>query len=563
MNLPVTDGEKRGASDAWSGARKVTDETPMSNGPPALRRQTFGAVLGPLLFAILYVANPVGLPGDANSVLAGTVWIVVWWTTEPVHIAVTSLVPIPVFSLTGIVDAEAITAQYAHPIVFLLLGGFMLALAVERCELHRRIAVLFLERVGNAPARLLLGVMLASGFLSMWISNTATTMLLLPIAVAIAFAGTDSRSNGLETVDDGPETIDGGPDCRDAEVVGFDPDVRNHDEGIDDVTFGIEAGGQGNDDAIDVASNGFGLALLLGVAYGANVGGAATLIGSTPSAIFAGITSDQLGVSVGFVDWMLYAVPIVAVTLVVAWGVILRMTAPDVTIDEAAVDRYRNRLPELRADERRVVAVFGVVIAAWLARPFLIEPVVPALTDPVIAVIGGIALFFIPAGTEDGERLLEWENTVELPWGVLVLVGGSLAVAHAFQEGGLDEQVAVWLSGVGWMSLPALVLLVVAAVMVVSNVMSNTAAVTVLLPVLVSFAPLAAVPAVDLMAPVALAASFVFVLPVATPPNAIVYGSGHLDLKQMARVGIVLNLVCLPLVAVLSYVWLPLIQPFG
>lgn len=523
-------------------------------GQNVLTRGAIGAALGPLLFGLLLAGNPLGLPEAANAVLAGTVWTVVWWVTEPVHIAVTSLVPIPLFSLTGVVEVEAITAQYAHPIVFLLLGGFMLALAVERCGLHRRIAVLFFDRIGNAPERLLLGVMLASGFLSMWISNTATTMLLLPIAVAIVLAGTGVASDDSEAT---AVPDDSGVDTK------FDdsePGAAFDDFGVGvDLESGIDA----EDDSVDVASNGFGLALLLGVAYGANVGGAATLIGSTPSAIFAGIASGQLDGSVGFVDWMLYAVPIVAVTLVVAWVVILRLTAPDVTIDEAAVERYHRRLPEMRSDERRVVAVFGVVIFAWLARPFLIEPVLPALTDPVIAVIGGIALFVTPAGIEGGDRLLEWADVTELPWDVLILVGGSLAVAYAFQEGRLDEVVAAWLSAVGWLGLPALVLLVVSAVVLVSNLMSNTAAVTVFLPILVAFAPIAAAPAIELMAPVALAASFVFVLPVATPPNAIAYGSGHIELEQMVRVGIVLNLVCIPLVAALSYLWLPLIQPFG
>lgn len=505
----------------------------VERGRDVLGRESIGAVLGPLVFVIVYLGNPFGIPGPANAVLSGTIWVVVWWVTEPVNIAVTSLVPIPVFSLTGVVEVEAVTAQYAHPIVFLLLGGFMLALAVERCGLHRRVAVLFMVRIGNAPRRLLLGIMLVSGFLSMWISNTATTMLLLPIAVAIVLAGTE---------------------------VGPDDPTPDRDDPTPDRDGGLE---EPVDESVDVASGGFGLALLLGVAYGASIGGAATLIGSTPSAIFAGIARSQLDVSVGFVDWMLYAVPIVFVALFVAWVVILRLTDPTVTIDEASIQEYHDRLPEMGADERRVTAIFGVVIFAWLVRPFLIEPVLPALTDPVIAVIGGIALFLVPAGTEEGERLLTWDDTVDLPWDVLVLIGGSFAVAYAFQEGRLDGVIAESLAGLGWLSLAALVVLVVAAVMTVSNLMSNTATVTVFLPILVAFAPLAAVSPIALMAPVALAASFVFVLPVATPPNAIAYSSGHIDLQQMVRVGVVLNLVCVPLVAALSYVWLPIAQPFG
>lgn len=491
----------------------------------SLSRTTVGAVIGPLVFLFVFTVNPFDIPVVANSVLAGTFWVVIWWVTEPVHIAVTSLLPIPLFTLTGVVEPEAVMAQYAHPIVFLLLGGFILALAVERCGLHRRIAVGFVARIGNAPERLVLGVMAVSGFLSMWISNTATTLLMLPIAIAIVLAGTEKI----------PDDV-----------------MVESDDSIEEVV----------DDA-DVPPTGFELALLLGVAYGASIGGAATLIGSTPSAIFAGIATSQLDISVGFVDWMLYAVPIVLISLVVAWQVILYMTDPTTSIDEASIRRYRDALPSMGSDERRVSAIFGVVIAAWLVRPFLIEPVLPVLSDPVIAVLGGIALFVVPSGTEPGERLLDWEDTVELPWGVIILIGGSFAVALAFQEGNLDSVIASSLSGLGWLSAFPLVVLVVAAVVIVSNLMSNTATVTVFLPILVAFAPLTTAPPIVLMAPAALAASFVFVLPVATPPNAIAYGSGYVDLSGMVRVGIVLNLVCVPLVAVLSFVWLPIIQPFG
>lgn len=489
-----------------------------------LCRETIGAILGPLTFAFVYLVNPFGIPEPANAVLAGALWVVIWWVTEPVHLAVTSLVPIPVFTQTGVVEVEAITAQYAHPIVFLLLGGFMLALAVERCNLHRRLAIIFMANIGGAPARLLLGVMAVTAFLSMWISNTATAMLMLPIAVAIALAGADD-------VDDAPS-------------LSFD----NSAEDIEapDVTL----------------SSGFGLALLLGVAFGANIGGAATLIGSPPSAIFAGIAGSQLGVDVGFVDWMIYAVPLVVVTLFLTWGVILLMTDPSSSIDEEFARKYYAGMSAMESDERRVSLVFGLVIVAWLVRPVLIEPILPALTDHVIAVVGGITLFLVPGGPDGEDRLLSWEDAADLPWGVIILIGGSFAVAHAFQVGGLDEAVAESLSNLGWMSVLMLIALVATAVMALSNLMSNTATATVFLPILVAFAPMASAPPLYLMAPAALAASFVFVLPVGTPPNAIAYGSGQLDLKQMVRVGIVINIVCIPLVALLSYLWLPF-TPFG
>ena len=489
-----------------------------------LCRELIGAVLGPLVFALVYLANPFGIPEAANAVLAGALWVVIWWVTEPVHLAVTSLVPIPVFSQTGVVEVEEITAQYAHPIVFLLLGGFMLALAVERCNLHRRLAIVFLSNIGGAPARLLLGIMAVTAFLSMWISNTATAMLMLPIAVAIALAGT-------EELDDAPSLA-----------------LDNGEEEIE---------------APDAAlSGGFGLALLLGVAFGANIGGAATLIGSPPSAIFAGIAGSQLGVDVGFVDWMVYAVPLVVVTLLLTWVVILLMTDPSPSIDEEFAKKYYAGLSAMESHERRVTLVFALVIVAWLVRPVLITPVLPELTDHVIAVLGGIALFLVPGGPDGQDRLLSWEDAAELPWDVILLIGGSFAVAHAFQVGGLDEVVATALTSLEWMSVLALIALVATAVMALSNLMSNTATATVFLPILVAFAPMASAPPLYLMAPAALAASFVFVLPVGTPPNAIAYGSGQLDLEQMVRVGIVINLICIPIVAGLSYLWVP-VTPFG
>ncbi|UWG50630.1 Di- and tricarboxylate transporter [Halalkaliarchaeum sp. AArc-CO] len=486
--------------------------------------KVIGAVLGPLVFGLVYLGNPFGIPPAANAVLAGALWIVIWWVTEPVHLAVTSLVPIPVFSQVGVAEVDAITAQYAHPIVFLLLGGFMLALAVERCHLHRRLAIVFMANVGGAPARLLLGIMAVTAFLSMWISNTATAMLMLPIAAAIALAG----ANG---VDDAP-SLSPGESAEEIES----PD--------------------------GLLSKGFGLALLLGVAFGANIGGAATLIGSPPSAIFAGIAGSQLGVDVGFLDWMIYAVPLVVVTLFVAWGCIILLTDPTSSIDEEFARKYYAGMSAMESDERRVALVFGLVIVAWLLRPAVIEPILPGLTDHVIAVVGGIALFLVPGGPDGEDRLLSWEDAAELPWDVLLLIGGSFAVAHAFQVGGLDEVVAQSLSSLEWMSVLLLIATIVTAVMALSNLMSNTATATVFLPILVAFAPLASSPPLYLMAPAALAASFVFVLPVGTPPNAIAYGNGHLDIAQMMRVGIVINLICIPLVALLSYLWLP-VTPFG
>ena len=490
----------------------------------SLSRGGIGALLGPLLFALIYFGTPFDIPDSANAVLAAAVWVIVWWVTEPVHIAVTSLLPIALLATTGVVEVGDITAQYAHPVVFLLLGGFMLALAVEKSGLHRRIAVLFMTRIGRSPARMLLGMIVVAGFLSMWISNTATTMLLLPIAMAIAAASLGAVSAGS-----------GG---------------------------GQPAAGDGASPA-EPRSGGFSLALLLGVAYGASIGGAATLIGSTPSAIFAGIAGSQLDIAVAFVDWMLFAVPIVVVALLAAWLVILRLTGVAASAQGAGALAYPGDPGPMRRDERRVTMVFVVVIAAWLLRPFVIEPLLPGLTDAVIALAGGIALFLIPSGAGSGGRLMSWADTSKLPWDVLVLIGGSFAVAYGFQAGGLDAVVAGSLSGLAGLPLVALVILVAASVMAVSNVMSNTATVTVFLPVLMALAPVAAVAPVEVMAPAALAASFAFVLPVSTPPNAIVYSRARITVPQMARVGIILNLVCVPLVALLSYLWLPLIQPFG
>ncbi len=483
-------------------------------------REIAGLFAGPIAFAGLLATNPFGMPAAAGAVLAATLWIAIWWVTEAVPIYAASLLPIVLFPITGVTTIAEATAPYADPIVFLLLGGFLLALAIERWDLHERFALQVMLLAGSSARRLVFAFMLSTAVLSMWISNTATAMMMVPIgaAVIVQFASLADRSDGA------------------GHIVA-----------------------QADRSTADLPTSRFGLAVMLGIAYGASIGGAATLIGSPPNAIFAGVAESALGVQIGFLEWMVFAAPVSAGFLGLAWAVLMVALPPEVDRLEGhgvLADRLE-QLGPMRPAERRVLLVFGAVVTAWLARPFLLEPVVPAITDPVIAIGGAIALFVMPAGEEQDTRLLAWDASDRLPWGVLVLLGAGFSIASAFQASGLDAWIAGLVAGVGGLPLPIMITLIAAAVIFLTEVNSNTATAAVFIPVMVGIGAAVGIDPMIPMAVTALAASYAFMLPVATPPNAIVFGSGYMTVPQMARIGVWLNLLAIVLVVLVATVWLP------
>jgi len=477
--------------------------------------------LGPSVFVLFFSFSPLDIAPSANAALASTLWIAIWWVTEAIPIPATSLLPIVLFPLTGVVDVAAATAPYADPIVFLLLGGFLLALGVERWGLHRRIALVVVGLVGVRSDRLLLGFMLATAVLSMWISNSATAMLMVPIGTAVIVSlGSDGRD-------------------------------RRPDEG--ELVTGVRAVPD------ERPATDFGLALMLGIAYSASIGGVATLIGSPPNAVFAGVAESRLDVQIGFLDWLVFAGPLSAVFLVVTWLLLVKLLRPEVPRDADAVVRaQRAALGQMSRGERRVSAVFVLVALGWLLRPFVLQPLFPAITDTAVAIVGGVLLFVVPVDFERREFLLDWSDTARLPWGVLLLLGAGFSLANGFQESGLDAVIARGLAGVAGVPLIVLVLVLATVVVFLTEVTSNTATASVFMPIMISLGLILGVSPLPLMATVSLAASMAFMLPVATPPNAVVFGSGYVTISQMSRTGLWLNLLGIVAVVALTYAWLPI-----
>lgn len=462
-----------------------------------------GLALGPLAAALmLLLGAPENISPAAWRTAAIALWMGIWWLTEAIPVYVTALLPLILFPLLGVRDIRATAAPYANPVIFLFLAGFMIALAMERWGLHRRIALLILRLVGTGQRAMVGGFMVAAAFLSMWISNTATAAMMLPIALS---------------------------------VVDIDP---------------------GNDDGTAVEDDRFGAALLLGVAYGASIGGLGTLIGTPPNALLAGYMSETFGVQIGFGRWMLVGVPIVAILLPICWLVLTRLVfrlESGASKESAAfLDAELSRHGSLSRPEALVGAVFFLVAALWMVRPAL-TGILPGLTDPGIAVMGAVALFVIPAGREHGSFLLDWRCVKRLPWGVLILFGGGLSLAAAIADSGLAGWIAGGLKDLSVLPLVVSLATAVAIVVFLTELTSNTATAATFLPVAAAFAVGLSQNPLLFAVPVALAASCAFMMPVATPPNAIVFGSGRISVARMARAGIWMNLIAIGLLVATTY----------
>lgn len=477
------------------------------------RRRLIGLGLGPVLLALtIALPAPAGLGTEAWWTAGVAFLMISWWVTETVPIPVTALLPLICFPLLGILGMEAAAAPYANPVVFLFLGGFLLARAVEKWGLHRRVALHVVGKAGTEPARLVGGFMLASALLSMWISNTATAIMMLPIGVSII---------GL-----------------------------------------MEAAEQG----APRRSSSFGLALMLGIAYGASIGGVGTLIGTPPNALLAGFMLENYGFRVGFLDWMMIGLPVVAICLPLTWLVLTRwvFSVDRIAIPgaEAIIAGEVSRLGAPSRGERMVAGVFVLTAMAWIFRPVL-ERWLPGLTDTGIAIAAAVLLFVLPVHPSRGEYLLDWKTAEGLPWGVLLLSGGGLSLAAAVASTGLAAWTGEGLAQLA--DLPILVLMLAVTVVLVflTEIMSNTAALAAFLPVIAALSLGLGAHPMLLAVPAAIGASCAFMMPMATPPNAIVFGSGRVTIPQMARAGFVLNLLVIALIPVLTWVLLILVFGFG
>ncbi len=486
------------------------------------RRQKIGLVLGPLLFAaIMLVPTPEGLSAGGKAVGATTAWVATWWIGEAIPIPATSLLPIVLFPLTGALDVDATTAPYANDLIFLFMGGFFIAMAMQRWDLHRRIALQTIRAIGHTigtgPSHIILGFMIATGFLSMWVSNTATTMMMTPIGLAVILQTSDIV------------------DRTDA-----------------DVPTGV---GEYN----------FGTGLMLCIAYSASVGGVGTIIGTPPNLVLVGAIDETFGQTISFFQWMLYGVPIAVLGIAIIWVYVTKFVIPprmeSLPGGMEVIDEELEALGRRSREETLVLVVFAATALAWISRSFVLEPLLPGLSDSMIAIAGALVLFLIPATEDDGTFtfLLDWDTAVNIPWGIILLFGGGLAIAAGFEETGLAEWIGGLLTGLGGVSILLVMTVVVLLTIFMTEVTSNTATTAMLMPIMASLAVGLSVHPYGIMIAAATAASFAFMLPVATPPNAVVFGSGYITMPQMAKTGFGLNLIGILLVILLAVTWLPLV----
>ncbi|SFF86638.1 solute carrier family 13 (sodium-dependent dicarboxylate transporter), member 2/3/5 [Halobacillus alkaliphilus] len=479
-------------------------------------RQKVGIILGPLLFIVtLLFFEPEGLSGSAVAILASTLWIATWWITEAVPIPATSLLPLILFPLTGGLSGDATASSYGDNTIFLFMGGFLIALAMQKWNLHKRIALFIISLVGTSTEMIVLGFMLATGLLSMWISNTATSMMMVPIGLAVIYQASEQ----------------------------------------------LKKEGEGQ---VDHSSFNFGKVVMLGIAYSASIGGLATIIGTPPNTIFAAVVSETYNIEVSFAGWMAFGVPLSLIFLGIAWVYLVKMAFPmkikQLPGGREVIDKERRGLGEMSVEEKIVLTVFGVTALAWISRSFLLVPYVSGnINDTIIAMTAAIILFLIPSISKKGDFILDWGTAKGLPWGILLLFGAGLAIAAGFQETGLAEWIGNQLTILEGVSLFLILACVIAMVIFLTEITSNTATATMMFPIMASLASALSVHPYSLMIGAGVAASCAFMLPVATPPNAVVFGSGYLRIPDMAKAGFLLNVFAVVLVTLAIYFYLPIV----
>lgn len=481
------------------------------------RAQRVGFVIGVLAFVVLLLTPaPAGLELAGWRTVAVAVLMATWWMTDAVPIPATALLPLVLFPMLNIASITDAAAPFANPLIYLYAGGFTIAIGMQRWGLHRRIALGIVSRIGTQPKHIILGFMLASAFMSMWVSNTATTMMMLPIAMSVV---TLARLNAR---------------------TGSGPDI-----GRETATSGSAHG------AIV-----FSTVLMLGIAYGATVGGLGTLIGTPPNALLAGFLRENYNFEIGFFQWMLVGIPLVAVGLPITYLILTRLVFPirmkTLPGGRELIDREVAQLGKMTYPEKLVAGVFTAVVALWITRP-LITPYMPGLSDTSIAILGALLLFVLPVDLKRGRFVLTWREAEELPWGVLILFGGGLSLAAAINGTGLAAWIGGGLSAIGGWPVIGIIIVVTLVVILLTELTSNLATAAVFTPILASVALGIGENPLLLVVPAALAASGAFMLPVATPPNAIVYGSGVVDQRDMLRAGLPLNLAFAILFTAVAY----------
>lgn len=466
-------------------------------------KQKTGLWTGIICFGIiLLLPAPEAMEPAAWRVTAVGSLMAIWWITEAIPIAATSLLPIVLLPVLEIQTISDSTAPYANPLIFLFMGGFMIAIAMQRWNLHKRIALNIVSFIGTKPSSILIGFIIASAFLSMWVSNTATALMMLPIALSIIQL---AKSNG------------------------------------------------GEHSALD--SN-FSLVLVLCIAYACNIGGVGTLIGTPPNALAAGYMLETHGLDISFVKWMIAGLPIVIIGLPLMYLILSKLVYP-VTLKElpggeSLINNELVKLGKINTPEKRVSIVFGVTALLWITRP-LIGNIIPEISDAGIAIAAGVSLFLIPADIKKGLFLVSWEDIQKLPWGILILFGGGLSLASAITTSGLADWIGQEIGALGFLPILLMLIIVVAVIVFLTEMTSNTATAAAFVPILGSAAIGLGHDPMFFVVPAVIAASCAFMLPVATPPNAIVYASDEVSMGEMSKAGIWLNITFILFITMAAY----------
>ena len=468
-----------------------------------------GLFLGPVLFFAL-IALPFEMVSEkGDAVIAVAIWMVIWWITEAVSISVTALLPLLLFPILNIMPIADVGANYGSPIIFLFFGGFVLALALEKVNLHKRIALNIIKITGTTPNKVVLGFMIATAALSMWISNTATAVVMLPIAMSVI---------GLLVNDED----------------GFTKGDRN-----------------------------FALSVMLGIAFAANAGGIATVIGTPPNSVLIGLLENEYDMEISFVKWMVIGVPFSAILITIIYLVLVKWMYPSGTLQFTAsnniIHEELEKLGPISGKEKQVLAIFGVTVFLWIFRT-AINGLFPELqlNDTIISMMAAIAMFAIPYNLTKGDFIIHWKDTQKLAWGILILFGGGLALAEGMSVSGIVDMVSGAIAH-SEISILFTAILLITLMLFMTELMSNVALTAVLIPVVAGIAIGLKIPVLHLLIPVTIASSCAFMLPMATPPNAIVFASGHIKVHQMARAGIVLNLISVGLLILMFQFFIPFV----
>ena len=493
----------------------TTTHTPSNSSAnrPVETYQIVGRILGPAIFVVMLLTDQWQgvMSTEAWRVAAVGLWMAVWWATEAIPVPVTAFLPLVVFEPLGISSLRDAAAPYANPTIYLFLGGFMMALALERWNLHRRIALAVIDNAGTDGRRLIGGFMLVCAILSMWMTNTSTTMMLLPIVLSVSAVMNDNV-----------------------------PDLS------------------------EKTRQDFQIAMLLGLAYSASIGGLATLIGTPPNALLMGFMAENYDIEISFARWMVVGIPVSFVMLPIAWLLLTRFLYPcDIPANEAVknhLHELREQLGPMSTPERRIAIIFVCLIASWMfRRPISGWLGINGVSDAGIVMTAAMLLFMLPSGDAKQPRLMTWEDVTRLPWGVLILFGGGLSLAAGVSNSGLALWLGEQLAPLNAWGTAVLVVASVAMVIFLTELTSNLATTATLLPVMGAIAIQAGVPPIVLTVPITIAASCAFMLPVATPPNAIVFSTGAISIPQMVRAGIFLNLIGIIIVSIAALILAPVL----